>query len=146
LRTGDNLVVLGAPDSILKASESQGLETLPELHGTAGQGDSGAGQLEMVEVALAPQSRLQGQTLKEADLRARYGVTVLATRHQGVSLVSGLAGVLMELGDALLIQGSQDRIAHLRREDDFLVLDSPPTETRRTHKRSSPELPVKRAA
>jgi di/tricarboxylate transporter len=134
LSSGDILVVSGAPDSILKASEAQGLEKLPELQEMDGQGDADPRQLEMVEVTLAPQSSFEGQTLKEADLRSRLGVTVLAMRHHGKSLVSGLANIPMELGDALLVQGSEERIAQLRRDDDFLVLDSPPTETRRTHK------------
>ncbi len=71
-------------------------------------------------------------------MRARYGVTVLAIRHQGESLVSGLADIPLELGDVLLMQGSQERVAHLRRDDEFLVLDSPPAEPRRAHKLASP--------
>jgi di/tricarboxylate transporter len=134
LRTGDVLVVSGPPDRILNASEAQGLERLPELQDSGVQIGSRTGQLEMVEVSLAPHSRFEGRTLKEANLRARYGVTVLAIRHHGESLVSGLADIPLELGDVLLMQGSQERIAHLRRDDEFLVLDSPPTETRRTHK------------
>jgi di/tricarboxylate transporter len=134
LSAGDILVVSGAPDSILKASEAEGLEKVPELDGREEQSDSRPGQLEMVEMTLAPGSSFEGQTLREADLRSRLGITVLAMRHQGESLLSGLASVPMKLGDALLVQGSAERIANLRRDDDFLVLDSPPTETRRTHK------------
>ncbi len=134
LLTDDILVVSGAPDSILKASEAEELEKLHGLHGSIESGDSKPENLEMVEVTLTPQSILQGQTLRKVDLRARYGVTVLAIRHQGKSLVSDLASVPIELGDALLIQGPAERIAHLRRSDEFLVLDSPPLETRRTKK------------
>jgi di/tricarboxylate transporter len=70
----------------------------------------------------------------EADLRARFGVTVLAIRHHGESLLTDLADVPLDLGDALLIQGSGEQIGQLRRDDDFLVLDSPPVEMRRTAK------------
>jgi di/tricarboxylate transporter len=134
LKSGDILVVSGPPDKILRAGEAEGFEKLPDLQDGEGQSLSSPGQLEMVEVTLAPKSSIEGQTLKEADLRARFGITVLAMRHHGESLVSGLANVPMRLGDGLLIQGSREQISQLRRDDEFLVLDSPPTETRRPQK------------
>ena len=108
LSSDDVLIISGTPDSILKASEAQGLEKLPELHGSYSQSESDPGELVMVEVSLAPGATLQGKTLKQADLRARYGVTVSAIRRQGKSLVSDLADVPMDFGDALLIQGPKD--------------------------------------
>jgi di/tricarboxylate transporter len=134
LAAGDTLLISGTPDSILKASKDQGLERLTEWRPADGQQDPPPGSLAMVEIALAPRSSFQGGTLKDAGLRARYGITVLAIRHQGESLVSDLAHVPLALGDALLIQGPKERIVQLRRDDNFLVLDSPQMEVRRTSK------------
>ncbi|NIV28007.1 MAG: hypothetical protein GWN58_00430, partial [Anaerolineae bacterium] len=50
LSAGDILVVSGAPDSILKASEAEGLEKVPELDGREELSDSHPRQLEMVEM------------------------------------------------------------------------------------------------
>jgi di/tricarboxylate transporter len=88
----------------------------------------------MVEVTLSPGSHMQGQTLKQSDFRARYGLTVLAIQHRGESIVSNLADIPLDFGDALLIQGPTDRIAHLRRNEEFLILETPPMETKRTKK------------
>ncbi len=77
---------------------------------------------------------MQGKTLKQSDFRAHYGLTVLAIQHQGQSIVSNLADIPLDFGDALLIQGPEDRIAHLRRDPGFLILETPPMETKRTKK------------
>jgi di/tricarboxylate transporter len=134
LNPGDVLTLSGAPDSILKAAEAMDLEKVEEWHVEDTQQSVTPESLDMIEVALAPRSSMQGQTLKEADLRAHFGVTVLAVRHGGESLFSDLANVRLNLGDALLIQGTRERIDQIRRDDQFLKLDSPPLQTRRTSK------------
>ncbi len=130
LEAGDILVVQGKSDNILKASEALGLEVIPEWKFDEFGDEAQA----MVEATLSPGSHLQGQTLKESDFRARYGLTVLAIQHRGRSIVSNLADIPLDFGDALLIQGPPERIAHLRRNEEFLVLETPPLETRRTKK------------
>ncbi len=134
LSPGDVLTLSGAPDSILKAAEAMDLEKVEEWPEESEERGANPGSLEMIEVALAPRSSMQGLTLKEADLRAHFGVTVLAVRHGGQSLFSDLANVPLNLGDALLVQGPRERIDHIRRDDQFLKLDSPPLEMRRTAK------------
>lgn len=134
LRAGDVLLVQGAPDSLLRAGESEGLEPLPEwkfenLQDRARQEDQ-----VMVEVTLAPRSGLQGHSLKQSDFRRRFGLTVLAIQRQGEAIVSQLADIPLDFGDALLIRGSPARIARLRGDPDFLVLETPPIETRRFRK------------
>jgi len=45
-----------------------------------------------------------------------------------------LAATPLSFGDALLIQGPSERIAHLRRDDEFLVLETPLVDEKRTRK------------
>ncbi len=130
LRVGDILLVQGSSQNILKANESLNLESIPEWKFD----ELRKGSQTMVEVTLSPGSHMVGKTLKQSDFRAHYGLTVLAIQHGGKSIVSNLADIPLDFGDALLIQGPEDRIALLRRDAEFLILETPPTETKRTNK------------
>jgi di/tricarboxylate transporter len=88
----------------------------------------------LAEVVLAPSSSLRCKTLQEIDFRSRFGLAVLAIRHQGETLFQRLGEISIDLGDSMLLQGSVDKINLLRHEQDFLLMDMPPLETRRTKK------------
>ncbi len=133
LKSGDVLLVQGASDSILRASEALRMEHLAEWKFNALEDESESEQA-MVEITLSPQSNLQGKTLKQTDFRARYGLTVLAIQSRGRSIVAKIADIPLHFGDALLIRGSRDKIAFLRASNEFLVLETPPLESRRLNK------------
>jgi di/tricarboxylate transporter len=126
----DVLLVRGSSQNILKSNEALKLDSLPTWKFDDLSQESQA----MIEVTLSPGSHMVGQTLKQSDFRARYGLTVLAIQHQGESIASNLADIPLEFGDALLIQGPEDRIAHLRRNNDFLILEPQPVEIKRIKK------------
>lgn len=130
LMVGDILLVQGNSPNILKASEALGLEAVHEWKFD----ELSEGSQTMIEVTLSPGSHMVGKTLKKSDFRARYGLTVLAIQHHGESVTTNLADIPLDFGDALLIQGPEDRIAQLRRDKEFLILETPPMETRRTRK------------
>jgi di/tricarboxylate transporter len=130
LDIGDILLVQGNSQNILKASEDLDLEAIPEWKFE----ELAEGNQAMVEVTLSPNSPIQGKTLKEADFRAKFGLTVLAMQHGGESIGSNLADIPLDFGDALLVQGPEDKIAQLRQNPDFLILETPPIETKRTKK------------
>jgi di/tricarboxylate transporter len=132
IQIGDVLVVHGASHNILAASEAHGLDASPEWKFDDPEAATSEGAHAIVEVTLAAGSSLEGQTLKESDFRARYGLTVLAIQHRGEALISNLADAPLEFGDALLIRGPSERIAHLRRDQEFLVLEAPPIDPRQT--------------
>jgi di/tricarboxylate transporter len=134
LRSGDVLLVQGSPDSLMLAQDSEGLEPLSEWKFESLQKQEKGEDQVMVEVTLAPRSGLQGRSLKQSDFRARYGLTVLAIQRKGEAIVSQLADIPLDFGDALLIRGSAERMARLRRDPDFLVLETPPIESRRIRK------------
>ena len=129
-RSGDILLVQGSSQNIIKSCETLDLEAIPEWKFE----DFSQGTQTMIEVTLAPRSKMQGLTLKEIDFRAHSGLTVLALQQRGKSIFSNLADIPLDFGDAMLIQGPEDRIAQLRRDEDFLILETPPMETKRTQK------------
>jgi di/tricarboxylate transporter len=133
VRSGDVLLVEGSTENLMRASEALKLEAFPDWKFEDTEDISKADQ-EMVEVALSPQTSLNGQTLKQIDFRARFGLNVLAIQSKGESLISKIAETPLNLGDAMLIRGPRDRIDHLRGNPEFMVLETPPLETRRLNK------------
>ncbi len=134
LQAGDELHLEATADAILGAGRTLGLVPVPDRSIQPWEQDPDRSAFELAEVVLSPTSVLRGKTLREIDLRSRWGLAVLAIRHHGQTLFARLGDVALDFGDSLLIQGSVDKINLLRRERDFLLLDMPPLEVRRSHK------------
>ena len=133
LLAGDILLVEASPDKLLQAKQRLGFEAVDEWKFEDFEG-SPSTEHELAEVSLSPRSTLSGLTIKEADFRAKYGLTVVAIQHGGQSLVSQIADIPMEFGDALLVRGPKSSMDLLRQNSEFLVLETPPIETRRVSK------------
>ncbi|MGD9049180.1 MAG: SLC13 family permease, partial [Anaerolineae bacterium] len=134
LEPGDELHLEATADAILAASQTLGLAPVPDRAIQPWEPEPERAAFELAEVVLAPSSRFRGQTLRQMDFRSRFGLAVLAIRHEGRTLFARLGDVSLDFGDSLLLQGSVDKINLLRRERDFLLLDMPPLEMRRTRK------------
>jgi di/tricarboxylate transporter len=134
LEPGDELHLEATADAILAASQTLGLAPVPDRPIQPWEPEPGRPAFELAEVVLSPSSSLRGQTLRQIDFRSRFGLAVLAIRHEGRTLFARLGDVALDFGDSLLLQGAVDKINLLRRERDFLLLDMPPLETRRTNK------------
>jgi di/tricarboxylate transporter len=134
LEPGDELHLEATADAILAADETLGLVPVPDRPIQPWDPAPERAAFELAEVVLSPSSRYRGRTLRQIDFRARFGLAVLAIRQEGRTLFARLGDVALDFGDSLLVQGSVDKINLLRREGDFLLLDMPPLETRRTRK------------
>jgi di/tricarboxylate transporter len=134
LEAGDILLVEGSPTDVLAASKEEGLAPVPEWKFEQLEQEAAAGVVDMVEVTLAPLGSLQGKTLKKVQFRGRYGLNVLAMRHQGQSMFSRLGDIPLRYGDVLLVEGPPEKVDLLRSDREFLVLDTPRFELRRTRK------------
>jgi di/tricarboxylate transporter len=125
--------VEASAESLLKTSQSLGLAPTPE--GNRENVRIPDGSLKLAEVILSPKSGSRGKTLADLDFRVRHGISVLAIRHEGTTIFSRLAEIPLQFGDSLLVEGSTQRLASLRRDPNFLMLDTfPPLEPRRLHK------------
>lgn len=76
----------------------------------------------LAEVTLSPQSTLAGKKIAELNFRRRYGLQVQAIWRKGQVLSSGLRRETLEMGDAILLSGSTERIDDLIKDPDFLML------------------------
>jgi len=134
LQAGDELHLEATADAILAARQALGLIPVPDRRIQPWEPEPERSAFELAEVVLSPTSALRGKTLRQIDFRSRFGLAALAIRHHGETLFARLGDVSLDFGDSLLIQGPVDKINLLRRERDFLLLDMPPLEMRRTQK------------
>ncbi|GMA13753.1 SLC13 family permease [Deinococcus metallilatus] len=123
VQEGDTLAVEGPSDRILTGKSTLGVfsksEQKLQVEGTA--------PVRLVEAVVLPGSPLTGRTLRESRFRERYGVSVLAL-HRRARTVERLAGLRVQVGDVLLIQGSAERVAAL---GDYLTVLGDLTEAQR---------------
>jgi di/tricarboxylate transporter len=76
----------------------------------------------LVEMQVAPQSRLLGRTLQQIDFRKRYGSFVLALNRLGQVIRDKVALIPLQPFDILLVFGPRARVQGLQQQEDFLAL------------------------
>ena len=131
LQEGDVLVVEGYLPDIVRFGVEQDIRLNEEW----GSEENKVQPINFAEIGLTSTSRRKGQTLKDMDFRNRYGLSVVAIRPSGrVSYTSHLGDLPISFGDELLVHGSPDRIRMLHDDPNFLVLDTPPEDSKRSNK------------
>lgn len=134
LEAGDVLLLEGAPEDILQATRQQGIRPLADWRSSDWHPETAPDALQLAEITLAPNGRYANSTLKEINFGAKYGLTVLAIRHDGESLTTHLGDVRLQFGDSLLVQGATEKLNLIRRDPNFMMLDRPPLELRNSDK------------
>jgi di/tricarboxylate transporter len=76
----------------------------------------------LVEATISYNSPLIGRTLREIDMRGRYGLDVIALWRRGGPIVEKVANIRLRLGDDLLIQGPLDKIRQLAGDPLYMLL------------------------
>ncbi|MEP7148887.1 MAG: SLC13 family permease [Acidobacteriota bacterium] len=79
-------------------------------------------QIDIVEAMLSPRSRLIGENLRDVNFREKYGLTVLAILRRDQEITINLGGEALQFGDALLVQGTRDRLAIAAADPDLILL------------------------
>ena len=118
---GDIVFVEGQVANLIKVKQIEGIEMVSDLK--LGDRDSKSADLRMAEVLLTPLSDLRGKSIMDSQFRQRFGLTVLALSRLGRSIREDLGHMRLKVGDTLLVQGDAERIARLRGNPSFLVLE-----------------------
>jgi di/tricarboxylate transporter len=121
IRSEDLIVVESSASDLMAASQSLGLTIGVDYKLDIDLLEPG--NVQVIEATLAPNSHIVGLSLQEVRFRDRYGFTVLAISRAGEVITQRLRDVLLQFGDALLLQGPQHRVMGLQEGDDFLVLE-----------------------
>lgn len=117
LQTGDHLKVRCGLDSLRKLRERQGV-TL--RHGE--NHDEITEESAFVEAVIAPDSTLDGRSLKQARFRSRYGLTALAIKHRGHSMREHLEEMILQAGDVLLFKVERNHLEQLGEDKTFVLV------------------------
>ncbi len=86
------------------------------------------------EVVIPPGSRLIGQSIGEARLRQRFGISVLAVNRREEIIREQLREQTLQAGDCLVSHSTWRDLANVAREKDFIVATDIPKEEQRPQK------------
>ncbi len=120
LHVGDILFLEGNPENILKVKEKRGLAIIPERDNPAASTEKE--DFVVVEASLTPNSDMVGKTLSQMRFADTHGLTVLAIGRSGSPVVRRVDHVILRFGDVLLLQGAEEKVRHLGKAHDFLLL------------------------
>lgn len=82
--------------------------------------------LGMVEIVIMPQSKLEGQTLRDTKFRETYNTNIIAIKRKGEYISNSLPETRLFAGDVLLLQGSWDNLSKIGgEEEDWVLLGQP---------------------
>ena len=121
IQAGDRLLVQGSPSPNLL--ESMGLRRLPGAHAAGEMTDAGTS---LAELIISPHGQLVGKTLTQVEFRERYQLLVLGVWREGHAILNGLSELKLRVGDALLVQGTAERLQRLYADRDLLLLEEDP--------------------
>jgi di/tricarboxylate transporter len=121
LQANDRLIVEGNLEKLLRIKESKDLmihiETKISDQNLIGE------NVELAEVAIAPNSALLNKTIKSADIRKRFGVLAIALRRRGHYIHQDYVKEPLDVGDVMLVQGTPEALKRISQSEDFLVIN-----------------------
>jgi di/tricarboxylate transporter len=121
LHEGDILRVRGARDTVHQLEQREGVQ-IRKKREWRDETLATVDQVELVELVVAPDSVLEGRTLKDIEFRNRFGATVLAMRHHDHLSHGEFASTPLRGGDALLVEIPNQRLAALKKDREFVVV------------------------
>ncbi len=132
IQSGDLLIIESSASELMEARQSLGLMIDDDYELDIDSLEPG--EIQVIEVTLAPNSHIVGLSLREISFRDRYGFTALAISRQGEVITKQLRDIPLQFGDALLLQGPQHRMSGLQEGNAFRVLEPIELETYRRSK------------
>ncbi|WP_205596448.1 SLC13 family permease [Wenzhouxiangella sp. XN201] len=129
---GTVLGVMGTRDEVGEFALANNLRLQPRLR-TFGRlfNPSRAG---ISEVVIPPGSKLIGQSIGEARLRSRFGISVLAINRRNEIITEDLREEVLVVGDCLVSHSTWRDLANVARDKDFIVATDIPKEEQRPQK------------
>jgi di/tricarboxylate transporter len=107
-------------DNLIRVKEASGIELRGDvITDTKLTGN----KMKLVEALVTPASNLIGRTLKDSGFRQRYNVVVLAIHRFNENIATKIGSTLLQTGDLLLMQGTEENINSLRQNQGLTILD-----------------------
>ena len=131
LEEGDRMILACRPSGIAHARSMPGFDFTAE----AGLEQIAAHEGVVFEGAVAPNSEVIGQSISELNFRQRFRVIVLAIHRGGINVRDKLETLPLQMGDILLMMGTEQAVNGLRSGNDIILFDRPPLPSLSRHKR-----------
>lgn len=123
IEANDVFLVFGEESDLHRLATDSGIIVLPEFK-------EDLEESHIAEVILTPRSRLINKSIRELNFREKYGLTVLALKHQFTDAKRVDPDEVILYGDSLLVHGRWEDINLLAAEKiDTVVVKSAPEET-----------------
>lgn len=123
LRDQDQLVFVGAVDSIVDLQKLRGLQPATDQ---VFKLNAPRTERQLVEAVVSNTCPLIGQTIREGQFRKRYNAVVLAVARNGERLEGKLGDVRLQPGDTLLLESPPAFLEQHRGSRDFYLFTSIP--------------------
>ena len=130
LRDGDQLVFVGAIDSIVDLHRLRGLQ--PATNQVFKLDTPRLGRC-LTEAIVSDTCPLVGKTVREGEFRTRYNAVVLAVARNGERLRGKIGDIRLRTGDALLLEANPVFEAQYRSSKDFYLVSTVPDSTPINH-------------
>ena len=117
---GDILLMQGRLEEFRQLDVEPFLEILPMRQYS--EHDLESASIAIVEAVLSPRSQFIGKTLRELRFRERFGMMILAIWNGERTVRTKLADMRLAFGDALLMQGSREKLHLLHSNPDIIIL------------------------
>jgi di/tricarboxylate transporter len=131
LEEGDRMILACRPSGIAHARSMPGFDFTAE----AGLEQIAAHEGVVFEGAVAPNTEIIGQSISELNFRQRFRVIVLAIHRNGVNVRDKLETLPLQMGDILLMMGTEQAVDGLRSGNEIILFDRPPLPSLSRHKR-----------
>lgn len=118
----DVLLLQGRLEEFRQLEVEPFLEILPMRQYS--EQDLESASIAVFEAVLSPRSQFIGRTLKELHFREKFGMLVLAIWNGERVFRTKLDDLRLVFGDALLLQGSREKMHSLRSDPDLIVLNN----------------------
>mgnify|MGYP001164629212 CR=1 FL=1 len=115
---GDILVFVGDLDSVVELQQFRGLSPVSDETGGACDAKYRP-SMRLIEAVVSGRSALVGQTIRESQIRTRYGAVVLAVHRQGHRLAGKIGDIRLRPGDTLLLEAPPGFVRRHRESTDF---------------------------
>ncbi len=122
LEVNDRLLIEGNLEKLFKVIETRHLIihiktkiTDQELTGK---------NIKLAEVVLSHKSRVIGQTIRQSNIKRRYGILALALRKREQTIDLNYVDIPLDIGDVILVQGTPENLNELAGNDEFLVINN----------------------
>ncbi len=132
INAGDDIAVVGTREFVEKMAKNFGWELRSDLSSFAE--DLSPNNAGILEGIITPRSELAQKTMRDFEFRKRYQVNPLAIFRGNKVFVAGISDIVMQPGDALLLQGRWEKFHVLKNKPDLVFTEEVQGEIIKTEK------------